>query len=129
MSKKLMTVIAAGLAIIAAVAIYRALFIRTVNYNIGGIDIPARYNMLTGKAVPIAGYKGKPIKRTVTDRNNDRIGLDRNDVTAAKFRWELFEGWIKSRPEYKGWESDPDIFRKADEEFKKKVQANVKVVK
>ncbi|MBU0605697.1 MAG: hypothetical protein KKH77_05365, partial [Candidatus Omnitrophica bacterium] len=98
------------------------------NYNIGGIDIPARYNILTGKAVPISDYKGKIIKKTVTDRKNSRIGLDSNDVTAAQFRWELFEGWVNSHPEYKGWESDQEIFKKANEKFKQSVQTNVKVV-
>jgi hypothetical protein len=117
------------LAIISIFLIYRALFIRTVNYNIGGIDIPARYNTLTGKAVPISDYKGKTIKKTVADSKTNRIGLDSDNVTAAKFRWELFEGWINSRPEYKGWESDPEIFKKANEKFKGSVHADVKVVK
>ncbi len=116
------------LVIIGIFLIYRALFIRTVNYNIGGIDIPARYNTLTGKTVPISGYKGKPITKTVTDRKSNRIGLDSNDVTAAQFRWELFEGWANSRPEFKGWESDQEIFKKADEKFKNSGWANVKVV-
>ncbi len=116
------------LTIIGLFLIYRVLFIRTVNYNIGGIDIPARYNTLTGKAVPISGYKGKPITKTVTDRKSNRIGLDSNDVTAAEFRWELFEGWVKGRPEFKGWESDQEIFKKANEKFRDSVQANVKVI-
>ncbi len=116
------------LVIVGIFLIYRVLFIRTVNYNIGGIDIPARYNTLTGKAVPISDYKGNPIKKTVTDRKSSRIGLDSNDVTAAQFRWELFEGWVNSRPEFKGWESDQEIFKKANEKFKDSVQANVKVV-
>jgi len=116
------------LVILGILLIYRVLFIRTVNYNIGGIDIPARYNILTGKAVPISDYKGKIIKKTVTDRKSNRVGLDSNDVTAAQFRWELFEGWANSRPEYKGWESDQEIFKKANEKFKDSVQSNVKVI-
>ena len=116
------------LVIVGIFLIYRVLFIRTVNYNIGGIDIPARYNTLTGKAVPISDYKGKSIRKTVTDRKSNMIGLDSNDVTAAQFRWELFEGWVNSHPEYKGWESDQEIFKKANEKFKDSVQANVRVV-
>lgn len=128
MSKNLKMAGMTVLVILGILLIYRVLFIRTVNYNIGGIDIPARYNILTGKAVPISDYKGKIIKKTVTDRKSNRVGLDSNDVTAAQFRWELFEGWANSRPEYKGWESDQEIFKKANEKFKQSVQANVKVV-
>lgn len=129
MNKTLKMSIMTALVIIGMFLIYRILFIRTVNYNIAGIEIPARYNALTGKAAPIVGYKGKAINRTVTDRKSDRIGLESGDVTAAQFRWALFEEWANSRPQYKGWESDPDIFKKANEEFKNSVHANVKVLK
>jgi hypothetical protein len=128
-NKYLKIALIATLAIIGIFFIYRILFIRTVSYNVGGITIPARYNALTGKAVPIANYKGKAINKTVTDRNSDKIGLDSEDVTAAQFRWALFEEWANSRPQYKGWESDPELFKKANEDFKNSVQANVKVIK
>lgn len=129
MNKNLKIAIITTLVIIGVFFIYRILFIRTVNYNIGGVEIPARYNMLTGKAVPIADYKGKAINKTVTDRKSDRIGLESNDVTAAHFRWALFEEWANSRPQYKGWESNPETFKKANEDFKNTVHSDVKVVK
>ena len=129
MNKNLKMAIVTILVMIGIFFIYRILFIRTVNYNIGGIDIPARYNILTGKAVPITAYKGKTINKTVTDRKSDRIGLESDDVTAAQFRWAFFEEWANSRPQYKGWESNPEIFKKANEEFKNSVRANVKVIK
>jgi hypothetical protein len=122
-------VLLTALVVVGVILIYRILFIRTVNYNIAGIDIPAKYNILTGKAVPITNYKGKIIKKTITDKKSDRLGLDSGDVTAAQFRWALFEEWVGSRKEYKGWESDPEIFKKANEEFKEKVKANVRVLK
>ena len=56
-------------------------------------------------------------------------GFDRNDVTAANFRWALFEEWVKAKPQYKGWESDPRIFKAANEEFRKSSKTNVEVVK
>ena len=108
---------------------YRLLFIRTVNYNIAGIDIPATYNILTKKAVPIADYKGKTLLKTVLDQRSDKIGLAPNDVIAAQVRWALFAEWARSRNEYKGWESDPEVFKKANEEFQDKVPSNVTVVK
>ena len=129
MNKNLKMAIMTVLVIIGMFFIYRILFTRIVNYNIGGIDIPARYNMLTGKAVPITSYKGKTINRTVTDRKSDRIGLGSDDVTAAQFRWAFFEKWADNRPQYKGWESNPEIFKKANEEFKNTARANVRVIK
>ena len=70
-----------------------------------------------------------PTSATVTDRNSDRIGMGSNDVTAARFRWLMFEEWANSRPKYKGWESDPETFKKANEEFKNTAFSNVKIVK
>lgn len=129
MNKSFKMIIVTIIAIIGILLIYRVLFIRTVNYNIGGIDIPAKYNMLTGKASPITDYKGKTIKKTITDRKADKIGMDEANVTAAHFRWALFEEWAKSRPQYKGWESDPEVFKKANEDFQEKVGVNVRVLK
>ena len=129
MNKSFKMIIVTIIAIIGILLIYRILFIRTVNYNIGGIDIPAKYNILTGKATPIANYSGKAITRTVTDRKSDKIGMDSEDVTAAQFRWALFEEWARSQPQYKGWESDPEVFKKANEAFKNNVRADVKVIK
>lgn len=129
MNAKTKNILLICVSLILAILIYRALFIKTVNYTMGAIDIPARYNVITGKTTPITNYKGKMPKRIVTDRKTDNIGFDSQNVTAAKFRWELFEGWAKSQPQFKGWENDPEIFRKANEEFQKKVPAHVQVVK
>ena len=129
MDKNRKRIIIAIVALIGIFFIYRALFIKTVNYNIGGVVIPAKYNVLTGKATPIADYKGKGIKKTVVDQKSDKIGLDKGDVTAAQFRWALFEEWARSQPQYKGWESDPEIFKKANEDFKNKIVSNVQVIK
>lgn len=129
MNKKKRSLIMGVIAVAVIIISYRVLFIRTVNYNIGGINIPAKYNVLTGKAVPIKNYGGKELKTTVTDRKFDKMGMDQNDVTAAQLRWALFDAWVKTRPEYKGWESDPEVFKKANEEYKAKIKANVQVVK
>ncbi|GEM_PF-5520450 len=56
-------------------------------------------------------------------------GFDRNDVTAANFRWALFEEWVKGHPQYKDWESDPKIFKMANEDFRKSLKTNVEVIK
>ena len=129
MNKNRRSILIAIAAIIGILLAYRILFIKTVNYNIAGVVIPAKYNILTGKATPIANYKGKAIKKTITDNKSDKIGLDKDNVTAAKFRWALFEEWAKSQPQYKGWESDPEVFKKANEDFKNKVSSNVQVMK
>lgn len=125
-AKKILIICAS---LVLAIFIYRALFIKTVTYTIGGIDIPAKYNVLTRKATPIENYKGKMPKQIVIDRTSNNLGLDAQNVTAAQFRWALFEEWAKGKPEYKGWESDSEIFRKANEEFQKKIPAHVQVIK
>ena len=106
--------------VIAAVAIflaYRILFIRTVNYEIGSIKIPSKYNVLTGKVTPILDYKGREPARVVEKNPTKKLGLTGDEVAIARFRWAMFEQWAKQHPEYKGWESDPEIFAKAQEEF------------
>lgn len=124
--RKILIIIAvlAGLFII-----YNLLFIKTVSYSIGGINIPAKYNVITGKARPIIDYKGSAPKKIIVDMKADKIGLDSKDVTAAQFRWALFEEWARTQPQYKGWESDPEIFRKASEEYKRKMPSSVEVIK
>lgn len=67
--------------------------------------------------------------KTVTGLKNDKIGMDSDGVTAARFRWTLFEEWVNSRPQYKGWESNSEIFKKANDEFKDKIPSSVKVLK
>ena len=123
-NKNKRAVLIAIAAVIGIFILYRALFIKTVNYAIGGVMIPAKYNVLTGKATPIVNYKGKALKKTITDQNSDKIGFDKDDVTAAQFRWALFEEWAKSQPQYKGWESDPEVFKKANEDYKSRVSSN-----
>ena len=56
-------------------------------------------------------------------------GLDRTDVAAANVRWAIFEEWVKAHPQYKNWESDPEVFKKANAEFKEKANSNVTVIK
>lgn len=122
MVKKLKAVIIILAVIIFSIFAYRLLFIRTVNYEIGGVTIPSEYNFLTGKARPISNYKGQAIKRTVEDRNANKIGLTDEQVMVAQLRWAVFEEWVKSRQEYKGWESNAEIFKKANDEFRKEVE-------
>ena len=104
--------------------LYRLLFIRVVNYEIGGIKIPSEYNFFTGKVKPILDYKGKPITRTVEDRKSGNLGLTEKQVVLAQFRWAVFEEWVKAHPEYKGWESNPEIFKKAQSKFRKELESH-----
>ena len=67
--------------------------------------------------------------RELLDKKSDKIGLDTEDVTAAQFRWALFEEWVKSQRKYKGWESDPALFKKANEEFRNRINPTVRVLK
>lgn len=129
MSKLIKTSVVVVVSIATVIMLCRMLFIKTVNYSIAGITIPARYNVLTGKAVPIADYKGKKLKATVMDVKSNRLGLDSDDIIAARFRWELFEEWVKGKPQYKGWAQDPDVFKKANEDFINTVHPSVKVIK
>jgi hypothetical protein len=105
---------------------YRLIVIRTVNYEIGGIKIPSKYNILTGKVTPIKEYKGGDIKRVVEDRKIDprEVGLSADEVMGAKVRWAIFEQWVKERAKYKGWESDPEVFKKAQDDFLKELEAS-----
>jgi len=113
-------------ALVAAAMIlaYRIVFIRTVNYEIAGIKIPSKYNALTGKVTPIINYAGRAIKNTVEERKIDLTGMSGNQVTLAQFRWALFEQWVRTKPLYKGWETDPELFRKANEDFRKSLEAS-----
>lgn len=117
MDKNVRLALTTAIAIIGVILAYRILFIRTVNYDVGGIKIPARYNVLTGKATPIKDYKGAEPKTTIADRNTKKLGLDSTEVVTAQVRWAVFEQWVKARPEYKGWDSDPELFRKAQDAF------------
>lgn len=114
--------------IIVMFALYRILFIRTVNYQVGGIDIPSEYNLLTGKVTPIQNYKGTKNLPSYDSYKNSRLGLDASEATVAHLRWSTFEEWIKRHPEYKGWESDQDIFKKANEAFRKDLEGKTRAI-
>lgn len=98
--------------------IYKFVFIRTVDYEIAGIKIPSKYNILTGSIKPIADYRGKAHLPTITDSKSNKIGLSEEQVVIAKLRWAIFEQWADSHPEYKGWRENPAIFKKANDDFK-----------
>jgi hypothetical protein len=104
--------------------VYKALIIRMVNYEIAGVKIPAEYNMITGKVRPILNYTGKPLSQTIQSQRVREIDLPREQIAMAQLRWALFEEWTKARPQYKNWESDPELFKKANEEFKKEFEAH-----
>lgn len=126
MNKNVKTAITAALAIIVCVFLYKLVFIRTVNYEIGGIKIPSKYNLLTGSVKPIKDYKGKEITRTIEDKQAQpkKIGLSSDAVLSAQVRWAVFEQWVKDRPQYKGWDTDKDIFAKAQGDFLKEMETS-----
>lgn len=123
MSKTKIALISLG-GVILALALYRIVFIRTVYYEIGGVKIPSRYNAVTGSVTPLMNYKGKNIRLTVEDRKAGHIGLSKEQVAMAQFRWSIFEQWANSRPEFRGWQDDPNIFKKANDAFKKDIEAH-----
>jgi hypothetical protein len=107
--------------------LYKLIFIRTVSYEIGGIKIPSKYNILTGNVKPIKDYKGKELKRVVEDNKKTQpkqIGLSSDEVMSAQVRWAVFEQWVKDRPQYKGWDSDKEIFAKAQDDFLKEMESS-----
>lgn len=114
--------------IIISFALFRTLFIRTVNYTIGGVKIPSEYNLLTGTAKPIPDYKGTANLPTVESRRMNNAGLSEEQAAGAEIRWSVFEEWVKTKPEYKGWESDPDLFKKAQDDYKKNVEPRTRAI-
>ncbi len=93
----------------------------------GGIKIPSKYNILTGSVKPIKDYKGKEIKRTVADNKQAQpknLGLSSDEVISAQVRWAVFEQWVKERPQYKGWDTDKELFAKAQEDFLKEMESS-----
>jgi len=109
--------------IIAAVALimtsYRSIFIRTVNYEIAGIQIPSKYDMLTGKVTPIRNYRGKANLPSMQPVIKGNLGLPAAQAEAAKLRWALFEEWVTQMPQYKDWQSNQDTFKRAMSDFRK----------
>jgi len=108
---------------------YKLLFIRVVNYEIAGIKIPSRYDIITGRATPLVNYRGKSIRATVHSRQYNKLGLTDEQVAMAQLKWALFEQWANARSEYKGWDKDTEVFKKADEEFKKELKSYIGAIK
>ena len=106
------------------VLFYRLVFIRTVDYEIAGIKIPSKYNMLTGSVKPITDYKGNRKLKTVETTKSNKLGLSEEQVVIAKIRWAIFEQWADSKAEYKGWQDNPNVFKKANEDFKQIIKKN-----
>jgi hypothetical protein len=125
-NKNLKTALIAAIAVLACVFLYKLVFIRTVSYEIGGIKIPSKYNLLTGSVKPIKDYKGGQIKRVVEDKQAQpkKIGLSSDAVISAQVRWAVFEQWVKDRPQYKGWDTDKELFAKAQDDFLKEMESS-----
>jgi type IV secretory pathway VirB6-like protein len=118
MKKALVPVII--IATIALIVIsYKSLFTRVVNYEIAGIQIPSKYNILTGKVTPIQNYRGKSKLPVMQPAIKGNLGLSAEQADAAKLRWALFEEWVGQMPQYKDWESNQETFKQAMAEFRK----------
>ena len=63
---------------------YKFLVVRTVYYEIGGIKIPSRYNMITGTVRPISNYRGKAKLGTVEASKTNKLGLTDEEVAIAR---------------------------------------------
>ena len=110
MTGKFKMVVVVLLFIAAIFLLYKFVILRTVYYEIGGIKIPSKYNMLTGTVKPITNYKGKANLRTVEASKANKIGLTEEEVVIAKLRWAIFEQWANARPQYKGWQKSAIIY-------------------
>ncbi len=109
--------------------LYKFIFVRTVYYEIGGIKIPSKYNIITGSVKPISNYKGKPDLSTVEARKANKMGLTEEEVVIAKLRWAIFEQWAKTKPQYKGWQKSAIIFKKANDDFRNELEATGQRIK
>jgi hypothetical protein len=122
-------IVVAALVIVAFVSIfvitYKALFLRTVNYEIAGVTIPSKYNILTGKVVPIKNYKGKTNLPVMQPSIKGNLGLSEEQAQSAKLRWALFEEWVTQMPQYGDWQSNPETFKKAMADFKNFIGGDV----
>ncbi len=111
------------LALIIAIALivtsYKSIFTRTVNYEIAGIKIPSKYNILTGRVIPIRNYRGRADLPAMQPSVKGNLGLSNEQAEASRLRWALFEEWVVQVPKYKDWQSDPETFRKAMADFRK----------
>ena len=98
---------------------YKSIFTRVVNYEIAGMQIPSKYNMLTGKVTPIQNYKGKTNLPSMLPVIKGNLGLSAEQAEAAKLRWALFEEWVTQMPQYKDWQSNQETFKQAMADFRK----------
>jgi len=119
MNKKISGALIIAAAMITVLLLFRLVFIRTVNYEIAGVKIPSTYNVLTGKIRPIQDYKGTLNLPSITPNQRKGIGLSQDEITIARFRWALFAQWAAAHREYKGWDTNPEVFQKARAAFKK----------
>ena len=105
---------------IALIAIsYKSIFTRVVNYEIAGIQIPSKYNMLSGKVTPIQNYRGKAGLPSMQPIIKGNLGLSAEQAETAKLRWALFEEWVTQMPRYKDWQSNQETFKQAMADFRK----------
>lgn len=108
------------IAVVALIATsYKSIFTRTVNYEIAGMQIPSKYNMLTGKVTPIQNYRGKANLPSMQPIIKGNLGLSDEQAEAAKLRWALFEEWVTQMPQYKDWQSNQETFKQAMADFRK----------
>ena len=112
----------------AAFLLFKLVFIRTVYYEIGGIKIPSKYNILTGTVKPLTNYKGKANLHTVEANKANKMGLTEEEVVIAKLRWAIFELWANARSQYKGWQRSAILFKKANDDFRKETEASGKII-
>ena len=108
------------IAVVALIATsYKSIFTRAVNYEIAGMQIPSKYNMLTGKVTPIQNYRGKASLPSMQPIIKGNLGLSSEQAEAAKLRWALFEEWVTQMPQYKDWQSNQETFKQAMADFRK----------
>ena len=112
------------LLVVAAIfLVYKFVLIRTIYYEIGGIKIPSKYNIVTGTVRPISNYKGKTNLRTVETHKSNNMGLTEGQVMIANLRSAVFEEWANAHPAYKGWKKDAQIFKNANDAFRKELSS------
>ena len=126
---KLKSVVVFLLFVGAIFLLYKFVCVRTVYYEIGGIKIPSRYNIITGSVKPITNYKGKANLNTVEARKANKMGLTEEEVVIAKLRWAIFEEWVKGKPQYRGWQKSAIVFKKANDDFRRELEASGKIIK
>ena len=108
---------------------YKFICVRTVYYEIAGIKIPSRYNIITGTAKPISNYKDKGNLKTVEASKANKMGLTEEEVVIARLRWAIFEEWVSTKPQYRGWQKSAIIFKKANDDFRRELEASGKIIK